>query len=32
MMGELRRLHRHLWMAWVLVVASVVTFIVFMQP
>ncbi len=31
-MGELRRLHRHLWMAWVLVVASVVTFIVFMQP
>jgi len=29
-MGELRRLHRHLWMAWVLVVASVVTFIVFM--
>jgi hypothetical protein len=32
MMGELRRLHRHLWMAWVLVVAAVVTFIVFMQP
>lgn len=31
-MGELRRLHRHLWMAWVLVVAVVVTFIVFMQP
>ncbi len=31
-MGELRRLHRHLWMAWVLVVAAVVTFIVFMQP
>ena len=31
-MGEFRRLHRHLWMAWVLVVASVVTFIVFMQP
>jgi hypothetical protein len=31
-MGELRRLHRHLWMAWVLVVATVVTFIVFMQP
>jgi len=32
MIGELRRLHRHLWMVWVLVVASVVTFIVFMQP
>jgi hypothetical protein len=32
MIGELRRLHRHLWLAWVLVVASVVTFIVFMQP
>jgi hypothetical protein len=32
MMGDLRRLHRHLWMAWVLVVATVVAFIVFMQP
>jgi hypothetical protein len=32
MTGELRRLHRHLWTAWVLVVATVVTFIVFMQP
>jgi hypothetical protein len=32
MRGKLRRLDRHLWMAWVLVVATVVTFIVFMQP
>jgi hypothetical protein len=32
MIGELRRLHRRLWMAWVLVVATVVTFIVFVQP
>jgi hypothetical protein len=32
MRGKLRRLHRHLSMAWVLVVATVVTFIVFMQP
>jgi hypothetical protein len=32
MIGELRRLHRHIWMAWVLVVAIVVTFILFMQP
>jgi hypothetical protein len=32
MIGELRRLHRHLWLAWVLVVATVVTFIVFMHP
>jgi len=30
--GELRRLHRHIWIAWVLVVATVVTFILFMQP
>ena len=32
MIGELRRLHRHIWIGWVLVVAIVVTFIVFMQP
>jgi hypothetical protein len=32
MIGELRRLHRRLWIAWVLVVATVVTLIVFMQP
>lgn len=32
MIGELRRLHRHIWIAWVLVVAVVVTFIVFLRP
>jgi hypothetical protein len=32
MIGELRRLHRHIWMAWVLVVATAVAFILFMQP
>jgi hypothetical protein len=30
--GELRRLHRHLWIAWLLIIATAVTFIVFMQP
>jgi len=32
MTGELRRLHRHIWIAWLLIVATVVTFIVFIQP
>ena len=32
MINELRRLHRHIWIAWLLIVATVVTFIVFMQP
>ena len=32
MIAELRRLHRHIWIAWLLVVATVVAFIVFMQP
>jgi hypothetical protein len=32
MIGELRRRHRHIWIAWLIVVAAVVTFIVFMQP
>jgi hypothetical protein len=32
MIGELRRLHRHFWVAWVLIVATAVTFLVFMQP
>ena len=32
MIGGLRRLHRHIWIAWLLIVATVVTFIVFMQP
>lgn len=32
MIGELRRLHRHIWIAWVLVVATAVTFIIFTQP
>jgi len=32
MIGEHRRLHRHLWTAWILVVATAVTFIVFIQP
>jgi hypothetical protein len=32
MIGERRRLHRHLWIAWILVVAVVVTFIIFMEP
>jgi hypothetical protein len=32
MIGELRRLHRHIWIAWLVVVATAVTFIVFIQP
>ena len=32
MIGELRRLHRHIWITWLLIVATAVTFIVFMQP
>ena len=32
MISELRRLHRHIWIAWLLIVATVVTFIVFTQP
>jgi hypothetical protein len=32
MIAELRRLHLHLWIAWLVVVATVVTFILFMQP
>jgi len=32
MIGELRQLHRHLWLAWVVVVAVVVAFILFMEP
>ena len=32
MTDELRRLHRHIWIAWLLIVATVVTFIVFIQP
>jgi len=32
MIGELRRLHRHIWIAWLVVVATVVTLIVFIQP
>jgi hypothetical protein len=32
MIGELRRLHRHIWIAWLVVVATVVAFIIFMQP
>ena len=32
MIAELRRLHRHIWIAWLLIVATVVTFIVLMQP
>lgn len=32
MIGELRRLHRHIWIAWLLIVASAVTFIVFRRP
>jgi len=30
--AELRRLHRHIWIAWVLVVAAVTAFLFFMQP
>jgi hypothetical protein len=30
--GELRRLHRHIWIAWILVVATVAAFLLFMQP
>lgn len=32
MIGELRRLHRRIWIAWLVVVATAVTFIVFMRP
>jgi hypothetical protein len=32
MICELRRLHRHIWIAWLVVVAAAVTFIVFMRP
>jgi len=32
MIGELRRLHRHIWIAWLAVVAAVVAFIAFLQP
>jgi hypothetical protein len=32
MIGELRRLHRHIWIAWLLIVAGVVTFIIFRRP
>ena len=32
MIGELRRLHRHIWIAWLIVVATVVALIIFMQP
>ena len=32
MIGKLRRLHRHIWIAWLVVVATVVAFIVFLQP
>jgi hypothetical protein len=32
MIGELRQLHRHLWLAWVIVVAVVVAFVIFMEP
>ena len=32
MIGALRRLHRHIWIAWLVVVATAVTFIVLMRP
>jgi len=32
MIGELRRLHRHIWIAWLVVVATAVVFIVLIQP
>jgi len=32
MIGELRRLHRHIWIAWLVVVAATVAFIVFIRP
>ena len=32
MIGELRRLHRHIWIAWLIVVATAVACIVFIQP
>ncbi len=32
MIGELRRLHRHIWIAWLVVVTTAVAFIVFMHP
>jgi len=32
MIGELRRLHRHIWIAWLVVTATAVAFILFTQP
>ena len=31
MIGELRRLHRHIWIAWLVAVATAVAFIVLIQ-
>jgi hypothetical protein len=30
--GELRRLHRQIWIAWILVVVVAAAFLVLMQP
>ena len=30
--GELRRLHRHIWIAWILIVGVAAAFLVLMQP
>jgi len=30
--GELRRLHRHIWIAWILIVGVAAAFLVWMQP
>ena len=32
MIGELRRLHRHIWIAWLLIVATAVALIIFIRP
>jgi hypothetical protein len=30
--GELRRLHRHIWIAWIFIVGVAAAFLVLMQP
>jgi hypothetical protein len=32
MIGELRRLHRHIWMAWILIVGIAAAFLVLTHP
>ena len=32
MIAPLRRLHRHIWLAWVVIVAAAATLILMLQP